>query len=67
VTRDSFEFGEKWLESVVPRDQLPMPAGQLVRVLYALIEGLTFQRLLTPELMPDEVIRAAFAVLAKPK
>jgi AcrR family transcriptional regulator len=67
VTRESFAFGEKWLESVVPRDQLPMPAGQLVRVLYALIEGLTFQRLLTPELMPDEVIRAAFAVLAKPK
>ena len=67
VTRDSFAFGEEWLESVVPRDQLPMPAGQLVSVLYAMIEGLTFQRLLTPELMPDEVIRAAFAALAKRK
>ena len=65
VTRDSYDFGEDWLRSVVPPDQLPMPAGQLVRVLHAMIEGLTFQRLLTPELMSDEVIRAAFGALAR--
>jgi hypothetical protein len=43
---------------------LPMPTGQLVRVLHALTEGLVFQRLLTPELVPDEVFRAAFGALA---
>ena len=41
-----------------------MLAGQLVRVLRAaLTEGLVFQRLLTPELLPDPVIRAAFLAL----
>jgi hypothetical protein len=29
-----------------------------------MIEGLVFQRLLTPELVPDEIILAAFAALA---
>lgn len=28
-------------------------------------EGLVFQRLLIPELVPDEIIRAAFRALAK--
>lgn len=65
VTRDNYEFGEEWLSSVVPQDELPMPAGQLVRVLHAMIEGLTFQRLLTPELISDETIRVAFLALAK--
>jgi len=64
VTRQSYDFGEGWLASVVPPDELPMPAAQLVRVLHALIEGLTFQRLLTPELISDEVIRVAFLALA---
>jgi AcrR family transcriptional regulator len=65
VTRDSYAFGEQWLSSVVPQHELPMPAAQLVRVVHAIIEGLTFQRLLTPELISDEVIRSAFAALAK--
>ena len=65
VTRDSYAFGEEWLASMIPADQLPMPAGQLVRVVHTMIEGFTFQRLLTPELISDEVIRAAFAALAK--
>ena len=41
-----------------------MPAEDLVRVLAALTEGLTFQRLVTPELIPNEVIYVAFAALA---
>src|SRR4051812_41571504 len=65
VTRDSYAFGEKWLSSVVPPHELPMPAAQLARVLHSMIEGLTFQRLLTPELISDEVIRAAFGALAR--
>lgn len=65
ITRDSYSFGEQWLSSVVPQDQLPMPAAVLVRVIHTMIEGLTFQQLLTPELISDEVIRSAFAALAK--
>ena len=41
-----------------------MPADQLVRVVHALTEGLVFQRLLTPDLVPDEIFRAAFGALA---
>ena len=63
-TAQSYAFGEQWLRAMTKEEDLPMPADQLVRVLHALIEGLVFQRLLTPELVPDEVIRAAFAALA---
>jgi len=64
-TAQSYAFGEEWLRSVVREEDLPMPAGQLVRVIHALSEGLVFQRLLTPELMPDAIFRAAFAALWK--
>ena len=40
------------------------PADHLVRVIHALIEGLVLQRLLTPDLYPDEVFYSAFSVLA---
>jgi AcrR family transcriptional regulator len=65
ITSQSYSFGEQWLRSVTNEDDLPMPAGQLVRVIHALTEGLVLLRLLTPELMPDEVFHAAFAALAK--
>ncbi len=64
VTARSYAFGEQWLRAVTREEDLPMPAAQLVRVLHALMEGLVIQRLLTPELVPDEVFRAAFAALA---
>jgi hypothetical protein len=41
-----------------------MPPDQLVRVIHALIEGPFMQRILTPELCPDEVFYAAFGALA---
>jgi AcrR family transcriptional regulator len=63
-TAQSYASGQRWLSAMTKEEDLPMPADQLVRVLHALIEGLVFQRLLTPELVPDEVIRAAFAALA---
>jgi AcrR family transcriptional regulator len=67
-TAKSYEFGEQWLRSVTKEEDLPMPAGQLVRVIHALTEGLVFQRLLTPELMPDEIFYSAFAEFGhKPK
>jgi AcrR family transcriptional regulator len=65
ITAQSYAFGEQWLRAVTKEEELPMPAGQLVRVIHALIEGLVFQRLLTPDLVPDEVFRAAFGALAK--
>ena len=53
-----------WRERFPDESQLPMPAEDLVRVIGALTEGLTYQRLATPELIPDRVIYAAFAALA---
>jgi AcrR family transcriptional regulator len=64
-TAQSYALGEQWLRSVTKVENLPMPADQLVRVIHALTEGLVFQRLLTPELIPDEIFRAAFAALGK--
>src|SRR6476661_10954734 len=64
-TAQSYAFGEQWLRSVTNEDDLPMPAGQLVRVIHALTEGLVLQRFLTPELIPDEVFHAAFAALGR--
>jgi hypothetical protein len=59
-----YDAGASWLRTAVDSDELPMPPEILVRVIYALMEGLIFQRILTPELIPDEVIHAAFAALA---
>ncbi|MFC3070249.1 TetR/AcrR family transcriptional regulator [Phenylobacterium soli] len=56
--------GATWMEAVFAVEDLPMPPELMVRVINALIEGLLFQRFLTPELMPDEVFHAAFAALA---
>jgi len=64
TTAESYAFGEEWLKAVIQEEDLPMPAAHLVRVIHALTEGLVLQRILTPELVPDEVIRAAFAALA---
>ncbi|MBC7927298.1 MAG: TetR/AcrR family transcriptional regulator [Bryobacteraceae bacterium] len=64
-TGESYALGEQWLRSVTKEEDLPMPSDQLVRVIHVLTEGLVFQRLLTPELMPDEIFRAAFAALGK--
>ena len=64
ITKGSYEFGAEWLREFDPAE-LPMPPEALVRVLHALIEGLVMQRILTPELCPEEVFYAAFAALAR--
>jgi len=64
VTKSSYEFGAEWLRAF-GTGELPMPAEDLVCVIHALIEGLVMQRILTPELCPDEVFYAAFAALAR--
>jgi hypothetical protein len=63
-TAGSYDKGAAWLETLADGPDLPMPKDQLVRVIHALIEGLVLQRLLTPELFPDEVFYAAFDALA---
>ncbi len=62
ITAAYFEMGAAWLETLADSESLPMPAEHLVRILHALTEGLVLQRLLTPDLYPDEVFRAAFNV-----
>ncbi len=64
ITAQSYESGAAWLRAVADERELAMPPDVLVRVLHAMTEGLVFQRLLTPELVPDEVFYAAFAALA---
>jgi AcrR family transcriptional regulator len=62
-TKGSYEAGAEWLRAF-EAEELPMPADRLVRVIHCLIEGLVMQRILTPELCPDEVFYAAFGALA---
>ena len=64
VTADSYELGAEWLRTLGNQRDLPMPPEHLVRVIHALIEGLVVQRIVAPELFPDEVFFAAFAALA---
>jgi AcrR family transcriptional regulator len=64
ITAGSYELGAEWLRTLGDERELPMPPEQLVCVIHALIEGLVLQRILTPELCPDEVFFAAFGALA---
>jgi len=64
ITAGSYELGAEWLRTLGDPRELPMPPEHLVRVIHALIEGLVLQRIVTPELFPDEVFFAAFEALA---
>ena len=46
-------------------NELPMPAEQLVRVLHFMIEGYLMLRFLTPELIRDDEIVAAFDAIGR--
>lgn len=61
---EAYARAEKWWRSVIDEDQLPAPVEVWVRIVAAMIEGLTYCRLFTPELTPDEVIYAAFEAIA---
>jgi len=67
ITAQSYAFGASWLRAAIDERELPMSPEHLVRVIHALTEGLVFQRLLTPELVPDQVFYEAFAALAAPR
>ena len=65
VTETRYAAGEAWVRAVADENELPMPPDIFVRVVHAMMEGLLFQRFLTPELIPDEVFYAAFAALTR--
>ena len=52
------------MTEIIPEKDLPMPPEQFIRVLHALSDGLLMLRFLTPELISDEDIIAAFEALA---
>jgi AcrR family transcriptional regulator len=64
ITADSFAMGAEWIAEVCAGQDLPMPPEHLVLAVHALSEGLVFQRILTPQLVPDAAVYAAFAALA---
>jgi len=66
ATAASYAWGAEWLRSIDDGD-LPMAPELLVAVIHSLSEGLIFQRLLAPDLVPDEAFYAAFAALAGPR
>ena len=63
-TADIYRQVAEGLPRLIPAEQLPMPADILAPVVQALMEGLVLRRTLTPELVGDEVIYAAFDALA---
>lgn len=63
ATAQDYAAGAQWLRETVKEEELLVEPGLLVRVIHAMSEGLVLQRLLTPELVPDAVFRAAFAAL----
>jgi hypothetical protein len=65
VTATRFATGAAWVRTVADDSEIPMPPDIFVRVVHAMMEGLLFQRLLTPELIPDKVFYAAFAALTR--
>jgi AcrR family transcriptional regulator len=62
---DLYAAGAERMRKSFPAQDLPMPPERLVPVIHALTDGLTFLRLLTPELITDDVITNAFDALAK--
>lgn len=63
-TAEIYKRGTAWMEGLATDDDLPMPADMLIPTLRALAEGFWLQRFLTPDLVPDQVIHAAFAAFA---
>jgi AcrR family transcriptional regulator len=60
-----YRWSAEGLTSLFPNDELPMPAAIFVRVVHAMMEGLTYQRYFVPELVTDDVIYAAFDALTR--
>jgi len=63
-TREIYSRIAAMTPQLIPADRLPMAPEVLVPVMHALMDGLILHRILTPDLVPDEVIYAAFEALA---
>lgn len=59
-----YEAGAAWIATNFAPGELPMPPAMLVRTINALIEGLLLGVLLTPDLVGEAEVRAAFAALS---
>jgi AcrR family transcriptional regulator len=59
-----YKWAEKHLLTHIQAERLPMPASQFVRAVHALTEGFLALKFLTPELIDDETIVAAFEAMA---
>ena len=64
LNREVYRRTAKRMRASLPEAELPMPPAKLVRVLHGMIEGFTLLRALTPELITDDVVLAAFEALA---
>jgi AcrR family transcriptional regulator len=64
LNRELYKRMAEGLATVFPRSQLPMEPAVLVPVIHGLADGLTFLRFLTPNLLTEEVIVAAFDAVA---
>jgi AcrR family transcriptional regulator len=58
-----YGHGAKRLASVFHASELPMSPARLLPIIHALTDGLTFLRFMTPELITDDVVIAAFEAL----
>ncbi|PYR48294.1 MAG: hypothetical protein DMF89_16160 [Acidobacteria bacterium] len=65
LNADIYRRAAKSLAASYSARELPMSPQHLVRVVHALTDGLTFLRFLTPELITDDVVVAAFEALAQ--
>jgi AcrR family transcriptional regulator len=54
----------KAIVQYIPAEELPMPAVKFVRVMHALTDGLMFEHFMSPELITEDVIVAAFVAFA---
>jgi AcrR family transcriptional regulator len=64
LNRDIYKKMAEGIAKGFPRTQLPMEPALLVPAMHALADGLTFLRFLTPNLITEEVIVAAFDAFA---
>jgi hypothetical protein len=67
INSEAYRRAAEDILTYIPERKLPMPAQVFVRVLHSLIDGLTFLSFLTPELITEDVIRAAFDALGTSK
>jgi AcrR family transcriptional regulator len=58
-----YRWAAEELTKFIPASQLPLKSDEFVKIVHALTDGLLALRFLTPELITDEIIIAAFETL----